>query len=400
MKLKTNNLILKILLACCFFAFAMLAVAQTTIYGTNNYIEYQVGTLPLIISVSHGGHLEPASIPNRSCNNPVYATDVFTIETALAIRDRLLELRGCAPHLIISHLKRSKLDPNRNLANGACGHPEAMLAWQEFHNFIAMARQTAGQQYQEQAFFIDLHGHGNPLQRIELGYLLYDDELELPDDTLNTQQYMNYSALRNLALSNASNASHAQLLRGPNAFGTLLTERQYPAVPSQAIPFPGIGSNYFSGGYITANHTGYTPGIYISGLQMELNFSHIRDTPASRIAFANAFAEAFLVFMDTHFTVNWQGCGPLSRNEDSPGAFPRVFPNPLPRGHNLTLEIPDNHRYNYALLDVMGRQVLAGQAQGGTVELPLAASPSGVYVLIFKAFDQGATRIEKIILQD
>jgi hypothetical protein len=391
----------RIFLACCVFtALAILAGAQTTIYGTNNYIEYQVGTLPLIISVSHGGSLEPASIPNRNCNNPVYATDLFTIETTLAIRDRLLELTGCAPHLIISHLKRSKLDPNRNLTNGACGHPEAMLAWQEFHDFITMARQAAGQQYDEQAFFIDLHGHGNPLQRIELGYLLYDDELELPDDTLNTQQYIDYSSVRNLALSNAFNASHAQLLRGPNAFGTLLADRQYPAVPSQAIPFPGIGSNYFSGGYITANHTGYTPGIYISGFQMELNFSNIRDTPASRTAFANAFAEAFLAFMYTHFTMNWQACEPLSRNEDSRVAFPRVFPNPLPRGHVLTLEIPDNYRYSYSLVDVMGRPMLGGQAQEGPLELSLAAWPSGVYVLIFRAFDQGATYVEKIILKD
>ena len=44
---------------------------------------------------------------------------------ALEIKNKLFELTGCYPHLIISHLKRSKLDPNRNLADGACGNAEA-----------------------------------------------------------------------------------------------------------------------------------------------------------------------------------------------------------------------------------------------------------------------------------
>ena len=66
--------------------------AQQVIFGTNNFIEYQVGTLPLVISVPHGGNLDPSSIPNRICNNPVYTTDEFTIETALEIKNKLFEL--------------------------------------------------------------------------------------------------------------------------------------------------------------------------------------------------------------------------------------------------------------------------------------------------------------------
>ena len=105
------------LLLILFLVFEIVrANAQQVIFGTNNYIEYQVGTLPLVISVPHGGSLDPSSIPNRTCNDPVYATDEFTIETALQIKNKLFELTGCYPHLIISHLKRSKLDPNRNLA--------------------------------------------------------------------------------------------------------------------------------------------------------------------------------------------------------------------------------------------------------------------------------------------
>ncbi len=286
--------------------------AQEIIFGTSNFVEYQVGTLPVVISVPHGGNVEPNSIPNRTCNNAVTVVDAFTIETALQIKNRLFAVTGCYPHIVISRLKRNKLDPNRNVADGACGNTEAIIAWNEFHNFIADARSTANQQYNNRTFFVDLHGHGNPIPRIELGYLLYDDELALPDNTLNTTQYVNLSSIKNLALSNPNNYTHAQLLRGLHAFGTLLSKNNYPAVPSQSIPFPGTTSNYFSGGYITANHTCYKPGVNINGLQMELNYSNVRDTPLSRTAFASAFTTAMIEYMNVHFGLNLSTCNALS----------------------------------------------------------------------------------------
>jgi hypothetical protein len=280
---------------------------QTVFFGTNNYIEYQKGSLPIVISVSHGGDLEPASIPDRTCNDPVYATDAYTIETALKIKRQLFELTGCKPHLVISHLKRTKLDPNRNLADGACNNQEAITAWKEFHDFIDRARNTVNNAHDFNTFFIDLHGHGNPIQRVELGYLLYDDELELTDSILNTDEYVNYSSIKSLATNN-NEYSHAELLRGSHAFGTLLSNKNYPAVPSQSIPFPGTNSNYFSGGYITANHTSYDPNVPISGLQMELNFTNLRDTSTNRAEFANAFAEAILEYLELHFNSNLNTC--------------------------------------------------------------------------------------------
>ena len=266
MNLKVTAIIILILF------FSNIATAQQIVFGTNNYVEYQIGTLPFVISVGHGGNLEPASIPNRTCNSPVFAVDLNTIETAMAIKNDLYTKTGCYPHLIISHLKRNKLDPNRNLADGACGNAQALIAWNEFHDFIATAQNTANLQYNSKTFFIDLHGHGNPMQRIELGYLLYDDELALPDATLNTSQYVNYSTIQNLVASNVNNYTHSQLLRGPFALGTMLSNQSYTSVPSQSIPSPGINSNYFSGGYIVANHTCYAQNVSINGLQMELYY--------------------------------------------------------------------------------------------------------------------------------
>jgi N-formylglutamate amidohydrolase len=373
--------------------------AQEIIFGTNNYIEYQVGNLPLVIAVSHGGSLEPASIPNRTCNNPVFATDLFTIETALEIKKKLLELTGCYPHIIIAHLKRSKLDPNRNVSDGACGHPEAITAWNEFHNFINLAQETANQAFNNQTFFIDLHGHGNPIQRIELGYLLYDDELELSDNTLNTNQYINYSSIRNLALSNAGNSTHAQLLRGPAAFGTLLSNNNYPAVPSQSIPFPGLQSNYFSGGYITANHTSYNPEVAMNGLQMELNYAPIRDTPANRTAFAQAFTNSIMAYFNTHFTVNWNACNPTQTSGNERNTLGPVYPNPATRGSLIQLGRVDHSEYQYQVLDLLGQLITRGKLYSDSL-LDTQPLNSGVYLILISNKHNTTLRAHKLIIME
>jgi N-formylglutamate amidohydrolase len=372
--------------------------AQVVIYGTNNYVEYQVGTLPLVISVPHGGNLEPSSIPNRTCNDPVYAVDAFTIETALEIKNKLFAATRCYPHMVISHLKRNKLDPNRNLVDGACGNPEAILAWSEFHDFIADARNSANQQYNDQTFFVDLHGHGNPIQRIELGYLLYDHELELSDNTLNTTKYINFSSIKNLALNNVNNYTHAQLLRGLQAFGTFLTNKNFPSVPSQSIPFPGITSNYFSGGYITANHTCYNPAAPINGLQMELNFRNLRDTPMNRSAFANAFTQSIIEYFNTHFSLDWNSCNPLSTINSFLETNFSVYPNPVTRGNMIHFNLPENMIFEYQLFNLLGQLVDSGGLSSDKT-LDSEKLISGIYII--RIFNKSSTVLmtNKIIVQ-
>ena len=372
--------------------------AQKVIFGANDYVEYQVGTLPLVISVSHGGDLEPLSIPDRTCNNPVYAMDAFTIETAIEIKNRLFELTGCYPHLVISHLRRNKLDPNRNLSDAACGNGKAINAWFDFHGFIADAREAANLQYNDKTLFVDLHGHGNPIQRIELGYLLFDDELELPDNTLNTTTYINYSSVQNLVQNNVNNLSHAQLLRGSEAFGTLLSDLNYPSVPSQSIPFPGINTNYFSGGYITVNHTSFNSDAPINGFQMELNYENIRDTPNNRKAFAIAFTQAYIQYMNTHFNVDWGTCKTLSTIENSIDAKIKIYPNPVKRGKIIHIKGTDNTIYNYQIFNLLGQLIDTGQVNS-TKTLNTQNLISGLYLL--RLLDQQKNKIwvEKIIVE-
>lgn len=124
------------------------------IYGVNNYTEYDKGTLPIIISVPHGGSLTPSTIPDRTCNSPTLVTDGYTISLARQIDSSLFNLTGKHPHIIYCNLKRTKIDCNREIIEGACGNAEAIQAWNEFHNFIDTAESIAQNQFPERHFIL------------------------------------------------------------------------------------------------------------------------------------------------------------------------------------------------------------------------------------------------------
>jgi hypothetical protein len=359
--------------------------SQDIIEGTNGYVTYQQGTLPIVISVPHGGSLMPDDIPDRTCNDPVYFMDANTIEVANALNAALFEATGCYPHIIYNYLHRRKLDCNRNLTDGACGNAQAMTAWNEFHDFIAQAQATANNDWDDNIFFVDLHGHGNEQQRIELGYLLYEEELEESDAVLNTSTFISYSTIQNLVVSNLENQSHAQLLRGPQSMGSLLAAEGYPSVPSAEIPAPGIGSNYFSGGYIVANHTCYQDELTTNGVQVELNFDGIRDNESNRQLFATRFAAVILNYLDIHRGVDASSCSSLNALESTieEREF-SIFPNPVPTGLRvLYVEGFNSKEAQIELRDSFGRLVQIYKNLSSELILPNQLA-SGVYYLVLR----------------
>ena len=77
----------------------------------------------------------------------------------------------------------------------------------------------------------------------------------------------------------------AEILRGETSLGGMLAARGFPAVPSPAMPSPGIDP-YFDGGYNTSRHTLNQ----VVGLQIESHYAGVRDSDANRRAFAAALA--------------------------------------------------------------------------------------------------------------
>lgn len=132
------------------------------------YIEYIAGDYPLIISVPHGGYEVPNDIADRNCNGCNYNRDSFTQEIGRSITQYFFYETGHYPHIIINLLDRSKLDANRPIEDGADGDPTGEQAWTNYHDYLEDAKTKIIQDF-GRGLLIDLHGHGHPIKRIELG---------------------------------------------------------------------------------------------------------------------------------------------------------------------------------------------------------------------------------------
>jgi hypothetical protein len=310
-------------------------------YGRSNYIEYIAGDMPVIFSVPHGGSLTPAEIPDRKpagfSDDFATVTDANTEEMALDIARAFRRYFGHSPHLIICHLKRTKIDCNRDILEGAAGNRYAEQAWKEFHDYINLAS-NAVVKTRGRGFYVDLHGQSHPIKRVELGYLLKPEELTNMDVVLDRPAYAAHSSIRTLA--SQVPVSFSQLLRGSNSLGGLLLANGYPSVPNPAMPnpwtnrgpngAPGDTEEYFGGGYNTRRHGSIGLGGLIDGVQMEVNYD-ARETAANRSKFAAALAKTMETFFSKHFGVDLRTGGTFSVGAPKPAELPGDSTSPPPR---------------------------------------------------------------------
>jgi len=265
--------------------------------GLNNYTEYIAGNLPLIITAPHGGTDPASALPNRTYGTT--STDLNTAELSRAIRTACSNSYGRWPHVIICRVPRTKIDCNREIVEGAQGVAATEAVWNEYHNLIRMAKEAVTSSH-GRGLLIDVHGHGHTLQRIELGY-------NLTTSTLNQSSFTtadkNSSCIRELA--NRTRVTFQELLRGSLSLGTFLTTRGYPSIPSLTDPNPGktngTDNDYFSGGYTVEIHGTMSPNTgTINAIQMECNFTGVRDSNESRAAFAAELVSALEEYFPLH----------------------------------------------------------------------------------------------------
>ena len=293
-------------------------------FGRNEYVEYIPGELPVILSAPHGGLLAPREISDRGSG--VTLNDINTLDLTLKMRQALIDLTGYAPHMILSHLRRVKLDPNREIGEAAQDDPYAELAWNEFQDWIVTARSIVTSQFGEGMYF-DIHGHAHDIARIELGYLLTSDELNRTDAALDGLPTVRRSSIREIGRT--TTIPFSRVLRGPTSFGGLLAEEDVPSVPSPADPGPGAAP-YFRGGYNTRLHGSVGDGEVISGIQLEHHYAGIRDTEENRRAYAVKVARVIREFMLEHFGFFEPAAGIVGRKCLRPASNPpRAPPCPI-----------------------------------------------------------------------
>ncbi|MFH0990697.1 MAG: lamin tail domain-containing protein [bacterium] len=304
------TILLVLITECTFAAFVDTTfIPGKSYFGRNEYIEYIAGDTPYILSAPHGGILKPVEIPDRDSGETVMDSNVR--ELARSVSEAVFAREGKYPHIIICHLSRIKLDANRDLPQATKGgNPAAVQAWKEFQSFIDTAKQTVVKQYGK-GFYIDLHGHGHPNQRLELGYILTSSMLSYTDAVLDQPAYGNASSIRTLI--QYAQLPFSQLLRGPRSLGSFFENRGYPATPSEMQPSPNDPS-FWSGGYNTQRH-GSSSGGPISGVQIECNMTGVRDTDKNRKKFAETIAEVFDYYTALNLFRNPVATSKLALNE-------------------------------------------------------------------------------------
>lgn len=269
------------------------------VFGTQSYCEYLPGELPLVISTPHGGKLKPDELATRTYG--VLSEDSNTQDLARRISAEVKKATGKQMTLVISHLHRSKLDPNREIKEAAQGDKMAEKIWGEYHTFIDEALGAAVARH-GRAFFIDLHGQSHPDVRVELGYQHRAEDYQKPAAEINSPGFIKSGSLAYLLELNPG-LDYTELLHGPESLGALLEARSFPATPSPRMPVP--SQPYFRGGYTTFRHVPENPKV--AGLQIEANRVRLRDTPEGRQRFAEALVSALQVYLPRFFKMGLNG---------------------------------------------------------------------------------------------
>lgn len=353
-----------------------------TYFGENEYIEFKAGNLPIIISAPHGGGLEPTDIPDRDCSGCVYVRDSRTQELIRQMSDAIFEEFGCYPYVIINRLHRKKLDANRDIGDAADGDPTAEQAWMEFHDYIEAAKDSVTQNFGK-GIYLDLHGHGHDIQRLELGYRISKSELQMTD--LELDGFVDDASIKNLVNNNLNNLTLSQLLRGADSFGEFYEEENFPAVPSQTDPFPMDSEPYFTGGYNTGRHSSELEGV-IDGIQIECNWEGVRNTEANREVFATATAQVLRKYLEKHYFGNnflTGACGLVSSpNILQKNNFPafQISPNPANEQLQIIWETYVPANFSISIFNKLGQSFYYNNdGQTNLDFINISDLPNGIY---------------------
>jgi len=216
----------------------LLVLSFFTVLAKSQFIEYKAGNSGIIIAVPHGGLLDTKMIPNRRYGT--FEPDDYTKELGEFVRASICRYLGKCPHLVVSNLKRIKLDPNRDIAEGAQGNSNAEKAWRNYHGLIDYAKKN-----HPYGVVIDLHGQSHRMNSTELGYLLSTNQL-------NRGIYnSDLSSIQRLA--RRTRRSGREIITGSASLGAFLEQEGYKAFPSPRQLAPGSQA-YFPGYYTVRRH--------------------------------------------------------------------------------------------------------------------------------------------------
>jgi N-formylglutamate amidohydrolase len=128
------------------------------------------GALPIVISAPHGGREPLAGVPPRTgvgVSQFVTGRDTRTDELAENIAVKLARTLGAKPFLIVAHIERKFLDPNRP-RNAAYESEHVKAHYDAYHHALAQACRRVRAEW-GRGLLLDIHGEGSDAEAIFRG---------------------------------------------------------------------------------------------------------------------------------------------------------------------------------------------------------------------------------------
>ena len=144
------------------FLLAILWTFAPTVLAANleGLIIARAGTLPILLTVPHGGLDGVPNVPVRSRGTT--STDVHTIELTEALARHLQTSLGAQPYIVAARFSRKYIDANRADAE-AFDSPDAKPAYDAYHNQIRLFIAQIKERFPQGALLLDIHGQsGDP----------------------------------------------------------------------------------------------------------------------------------------------------------------------------------------------------------------------------------------------
>jgi len=258
-----------------------------------NYIEYEKGNIPIILTAPHGGNIKPDDMHRRISG--VFDSDDYTAELTFDIVKEFEKRINKIPYYLVADISRKIVDLNRD-AKEAYEEEDAKIIYDTFHNKIKEYEKDIEEKFSK-GIYIDIHGQSHPKAYLEFGYLLDNNILKQHDHEIAL--WKDKSSIK--TLSKFSKESFVDQLKGPHSLGSLMCHEGYDSIPSVKLPYATDG-NYFEGAYDTILY-GSLHGGNISGIQIEFPYKNVRDTKENRKKCAKSFVSAVIKFVDIHLGV-------------------------------------------------------------------------------------------------
>lgn len=138
---------------------------QIVVYSESRLVKRNRGTVPILLTCPHDGSEAPAKVRERTASDTPARCQFKTGRDSGAaaitegIAQKILEITGLSPYVVIAKFHRKFIDANRN-QDCAFIDPDALKFYDEYHKWINFYIRNLTEQNNGLGFLFDVHGVG------------------------------------------------------------------------------------------------------------------------------------------------------------------------------------------------------------------------------------------------